>query len=108
MTTQAPLMVTASGMRGIAGESLTREVIGRYLGAFASLLRKKTETPRVVVGRDGRKGGDEILRFAIEGLREAGCDVVNLDVATTVDTVHISDTTLPRGLIVNLGIEISF
>ncbi len=34
--------------------------------------------------------------------------VVNLDVATTVDTVRISDTKLPRGLIVNLGFDISF
>lgn len=34
--------------------------------------------------------------------------VVNLDVATSVDTVSISGNTLPRGLIVNLGVEISF
>ncbi len=83
MTTQAPLMVTVSGMRGIAGESLTREEVGRYLGAFAALLHERSETPQVVIGRDGRAGGDEILRFAIDGLREAGCDVVSLDVAMT-------------------------
>jgi len=70
-------------MRGIAGQSLTQEAVGRYLGAFASLLMESTKTPTVVIGRDGRLGGDKILRFAIEGLRSAGCDVVDLDVAMT-------------------------
>lgn len=83
MTQQAPLMVTVSGLRGIAGQSLTSEVIARYLGAFATLLREQSPAPRVVVGRDGRAGGEEILRFAIDGLRSAGCDVVSLDVAMT-------------------------
>jgi len=34
--------------------------------------------------------------------------VLNLDVASTTDSVRISGTELPRGLIVNLGVEISF
>jgi phosphomannomutase len=76
-------MVTVSGLRGIAGQSLTSDVIARYLGAFATLLRERSPTPRVVVGRDGRAGGDEILRLATEGLRNAGCDVVSLGVAMT-------------------------
>ncbi len=93
MTTTAPLMVTVSGMRGIAGESLTSDAIGRYLASFASILKETAARPRVVIGRDGRKGGDEILSFAIEGLLTAGCDVVNLDVAMT-PTVGLMTKTL--------------
>ncbi|MCB9848619.1 MAG: phosphoglucosamine mutase [Phycisphaeraceae bacterium] len=83
MSTTAPLMVTVSGLRGIAGQSLTEGVIGRHLGAFVSILRERSAQPRVVIGRDGRAGGEAILRMAIDGLLEAGCDAVNLDVAMT-------------------------
>jgi len=34
--------------------------------------------------------------------------VLNLDVAPTTESTEISGTDLPRGLIVNLGVEISF
>jgi len=80
-------------MRGIAGESLTSDAIGRYLGSFAAILKESAPRPRVVIGRDGRKGGDEILAFAIEGLLAAGCDVVDLDVAMT-PTVGLMTKTL--------------
>jgi hypothetical protein len=34
--------------------------------------------------------------------------ILNIDVASSLDTVSISGTTLPRGLIVSLGFQINF
>jgi len=83
MSTQAPLMVTISGMRGIAGESLTRDRVVAYLGAFSLLLNERTGTPRIVIGRDGRQGGEQIHQHAIDALTATGCDVIDLDTAMT-------------------------
>ena len=35
-------------------------------------------------------------------------NVVNLDVATTTDTIKVDGSTYPRGLIVNIGAQVLF
>ncbi|MCC5875172.1 MAG: phosphoglucosamine mutase [Candidatus Sumerlaeia bacterium] len=68
----SPLMVTISGVRGIAGDALTPLTVTRYTMAFARLIDAK----RVVVGHDVRPSGRWILPI-IEGvLRSMGIDVV--------------------------------
>ncbi len=81
----APLMLSVSGMRGIVGESLTEEVAARFAGAFASYLREDVGVarPRVVVARDGRAGGAAIRDAAASGLAAAGCQLIDIDVAMT-------------------------
>lgn len=86
----APLMMGVSGCRGIVGESLTLEVALRFAGAFGGYLRdalaqaeSERRRPLVVLGRDGRAGGHMIHHAVIAGLTAAGCDVVDLGVATT-------------------------
>ncbi len=72
----------AYDIRGIVDETLTPEVvrgIGQALGSEALLINQKT----VVVGRDGRLSGPEIAGALIEGLREAGCDVIDIGMAPT-------------------------
>jgi len=78
-------MLSVSGMRGIAGESLTPGVAARFARAFGEYLRevRAVERPRVILARDGRAGGEPIRDAAAAGLREAGCDVIDLDVAMT-------------------------
>ena len=90
-----PLMVGVSGLRGIVGGSLTPEVVARYAGAWAEMVgggrhqasgighQAGGERPVMVVGRDGRAGGETIERMAVEALTAAGCDVVRLGVAMT-------------------------
>jgi phosphomannomutase len=92
---EAPLMLGVSGLRGIVGKSLTPEVAARFAGAFGAWLTKEgARTPRrprfrvasrplVVVGRDGRMGGEVIARAATAGLAGAGCNVVDLGVSMT-------------------------
>lgn len=81
----APLMLSVSGLRGIVGRSLTPDVVCRYAAAVAGFLREHAGPGRcmVVVGRDGRAGGEAIARLATGALMAAGCDVVDCDVATT-------------------------
>jgi phosphomannomutase/phosphoglucomutase len=67
----------ASDIRGIAGRTLTPEVVravGRALGSMA---------PRFAVGRDGRASGPQLAGALCEGLQAAGADVVDIGVAPT-------------------------
>jgi len=81
----APLMVSVSGLRGIVGASLTDDVIRRYAHAFAADLRERTHAaqPVVVLGRDGRAGGQPIHAVAATALIAEGCRVIDIGVATT-------------------------
>ncbi len=48
--------------------------IGRAIGAEAKSVNQST----VVVGRDGRNSGPELMKALQQGLVEAGCDVVDI------------------------------
>jgi phosphomannomutase len=61
-------IITASGLRGIVGQSLTPEVAWRYAAAFARILPPGP----VVVSRDGRANGKEFLAPIISGLIAGG------------------------------------
>lgn len=91
---EAPLMVGVSGLRGIVGKSLTPEVAARFAAAFGGWLKERAATqpgadvpvhgrPRVVIGRDGRAGGESISAAAVQGLLASGCDVSDLGVTMT-------------------------
>ena len=73
------LMVSASGVRGIVGESLTPDVILRFAGAHGSLLGPGP----VVTGRDSRPSGAWVLRAAQAALLATGHDVVDVGIAPT-------------------------
>jgi phosphomannomutase len=79
-------MLGVSGLRGIVGESLTPDVATRYAAAFGAWLRERVndpDGPSVVIGRDGRAGGADIMQAAIEGLLHTGCRVTDVGVAMT-------------------------
>lgn len=79
----APLMLGVSGMRGITGRSLTPDVALRYAAAFGTVLRDSHPLPIVLVGHDGRRGGEAIYEAAVAGLLGSGCLVTRLGVAAT-------------------------
>ncbi len=83
--TDAPLILGVSGLRGVTGASLTPEVACRYGAVLGEWFHERSGggRTRVVLGRDGRAGGDMVRHAAIAGLVGAGCDVVDLGVATT-------------------------
>ncbi|MEN8143726.1 MAG: phosphoglucosamine mutase [Gemmatimonadota bacterium] len=71
----APLIVSASGIRGIVGQSMTPELTYRYGVAFGTWIKAGSKTGYVIMGRDSRTSGPELCEAASDGLREAGCDV---------------------------------
>ncbi|WP_454764674.1 phosphomannomutase/phosphoglucomutase [Cupriavidus campinensis] len=77
-----PSIFKAYDIRGIVGKTLTPEVarhIGLSFGSAAVDLGEKT----VVVGRDGRLSGPDLLGGLVEGLRAAGVDVIDLGMVAT-------------------------
>jgi phosphomannomutase len=78
-------MLSVSGCRGIFGRSMTPVVAARFAGVFGTYLRERAGggKPLVVVGRDGRAGGEVLLHAAAAGLAGAGCDVLVVGVAMT-------------------------
>jgi len=81
----ARLMLSVSGCRGVVGETLSAEVAARFAGCFGSVLRARNPGKRVsvVLGRDGRRGGEMIHAAATAGLLGSGCHVIDLGVAMT-------------------------
>lgn len=85
-------MLGISGLRGIVGQSLTPDVAVRYAAAFGTwLVRQRGGRAEVVVGRDGRRNGEAVYAAAVNGLRAAGCGVINVRVATTPTVAVVAD-----------------
>lgn len=72
----------AYDIRGVVGEELTPKVaalIGQAIGS--EILEQGLR--EVVIGRDGRLSGPELAAGLAEGLRRAGCDVLDIGLAPT-------------------------
>ena len=80
-------IISISGLRGIAGESLTDSVAADYARAFGTFLRDtqtgNSKNLSVCVGRDPRPSGAMLKQAVTEGLRSVGVDVIDLGIVTT-------------------------
>ena len=82
------LIISISGIRGIAGESLSEAVAYNFGKAFGVWL-KRTETHcnasvrEIVVGRDTRNFGVELLSALAHDLASEGYSVLDIGVAST-------------------------
>lgn len=75
----SPLIISVSGLRGVVGESLTPDVVVRYLAAFAS---QAPDGP-LVLSRDGRATGGLFADLAAGVLAASGRTVWDAGVAAT-------------------------
>lgn len=82
-------IISISGIRGIFGESLIPENIVKYSAAFAKYNNNKT----IVIGRDGRAGGDLIEDIIENTLLFCGCRVIKIGIVPT-PTVSLAVKTL--------------
>ena len=73
------LIRSASGLRGIAEDHFTPELIDKYISAFISTQNIKS----CVIGRDGRPSGKQIAQWVIDSLHKKGINVDNCGLATT-------------------------
>ncbi len=86
------LMTSVSGVRGIIGESLTPEVIVKFVSAFGQRL----EVKKVVVGGDSRVSSRFVRPLVKSTLLACGCDVVDIGITAT-PTVQIITEKLKAG-----------
>ena len=73
------LIRSASGLRGIAKDHFTPELIDKYISAFISTQNIKS----CVIGRDGRPSGKQISQCVIDSFHKNGINVENCGLATT-------------------------
>lgn len=73
------LIRSASGLRGIAEDHFTQELIDNYISAFISTQNIKS----CVIGRDGRPSGKQISQWVIDSFHKNGINVENCGLATT-------------------------
>jgi phosphomannomutase len=94
------LMISVSGIRGVVGESLTPKNLTAFAMAFAAWIRRRKneengnhaqKRPSIVIGRDTRPTGKAIGDLVSNVLVLCGCNIIDLDIATT-PTVEIAVT----------------
>ena len=73
------LIRSASGLRGIAKDHFTPELIDKYISAFITTQNIKS----CVIGRDGRPSGKQISQWVINSFHKNGINVENCGLATT-------------------------
>ena len=77
-----PEIFRAYDIRGIVGESLTADIVKQIGRAIGSEAFDRGEQ-KVVIARDGRLSGPELLNALKQGLLESGRDVVDLGAVPT-------------------------
>jgi len=74
--------MSVSGVRGVIGESMTPTLAAELGCAFGTYLGGG----KVVIGRDSRPSGPMIQRAMVSGLLASGCEVIQLEIASTPAT----------------------
>ncbi|MCE3003370.1 MAG: phosphomannomutase/phosphoglucomutase [Xanthomonadaceae bacterium] len=75
-------MFRAYDIRGVVGETLTGDV-ARLIGRAVGSTVRERGLSEVVVGRDGRLSGPDLAAELIKGLRQSGCDVIDIGAVPT-------------------------
>lgn len=105
-----PLIFRAYDIRGIAmpdmpdsGKTpdLTPETVKMIGKAFGTYLQQKYNGKRVAIGKDNRLTSDTLHAACIDGLRESGCDVIDLGL-TTSPMVYFAACTLDVDAAINI------
>jgi len=91
-STTVALIKSISGIRGTIGgrpgENLSPVDIVKFTAAYGSIIAKG-DSPRIVVGRDGRISGAMVRDLVVSTLTALGIDVIDLGLSTT-PTVEIA------------------
>ncbi len=86
------LIKSISGIRGTIGGAVTDGLnpvsIAQFASAYALTIRKSTgkKRPLIILGRDARMSGEMVKSIVLGALMGMGCDVIDIDLATTPTT----------------------
>ncbi len=102
------LIKSISGIRGTIGgklgEGLNPIDIARFTSAYAIFIQKHyniTNKPTIVVGRDARISGNMVMNIVCSTLNSMGCDVININYATTPTTeIAVTEFKADGGIII--------
>ncbi len=77
--------LNVSGYRGIWGESLNEEIVTKFARAFGLFVKADTnkEKPTILIGRDGRESGKEIVKIILQELEKIGILTIDGDILPT-------------------------
>ncbi|MEM4667861.1 MAG: phosphomannomutase/phosphoglucomutase [Nitrososphaerota archaeon] len=75
-----PHIFRAYDIRGVYGRDLREELVKVIASSFATMLGN---SGTVLVGRDVRLSGESLAKAVSTGLRESGCDVVDVGIVPT-------------------------
>jgi len=78
----SPDIFRAYDIRGVVGQTLDADVARQVGQAVGSIAVEKQVGP-VVVARDGRLSGGDLVEGMIDGLTGAGCDVIDIGAVPT-------------------------
>ncbi|TYB33123.1 MAG: phosphomannomutase/phosphoglucomutase [Flexistipes sinusarabici] len=79
-------------IRGIVPDTFNKDVAQQIANAFAFQVKSETgnRVPAIAVGRDARLSSKDIFNGVADGIKDAGCDVVELGVCPTPATYFSS------------------
>jgi phosphomannomutase/phosphoglucomutase len=90
MPTLAPEIFKAYDIRGVVGRTLTPDAVRAIGRALGTLAAERSRTA-IVVGRDGRLSGPELLQALSEGILAAGLDVIDIGMVATPMTYFAAE-----------------
>ena len=76
-------MASVSGVRGIFAESIDPLITTRYAAVFGEFIKADAPQATIVVGRDSRTTGQNMLSAVIAGLTGVGCHVIDIGIVST-------------------------
>lgn len=76
----SPNVFRAYDVRGVYGKDLTDDLAKAIGLSFATMLGNSGE---ILLGRDVRLSGEKLAKNVSEGLREGGCNVINIGIVPT-------------------------
>lgn len=93
------LLVSASGIRGIVGKSLTPEIVIRFSAAFGKFVQGGT----VIVGSDTRTSNEMFKYAVLSGLLSTGCTPIDAGICPTPSLQLLVETSRADGGIAITG-----
>ena len=78
------LIISVSGVRGVAGENLDPAFFAKYASAFGTFVNGG----KVVIGRDTRRSGGMLKQAIFAGLLATGCEVLDAGICPTPTNLY--------------------
>ncbi len=82
-TNISPYIFRGYDIRGIYGEDLTEEVAYKIGNIYARILKEEYCQSRVIVGMDNRLSSETLKESLVNGILDAGVNVLDIDLVTS-------------------------